>query len=472
MRERLFRLLSIRLSFLKDYRLINSDEIELRSGDFMPNYLKRLVLETKGTVAMSVGILAVPLLMISALSVDYMIYSNQRSELQAAADAAALASVKELSLNGAKTAAIQAAADQYANVTFYSDEEINRKSAGTLSVTATPNFEINEVTVELSYEWAPFMAHLMSRDVTPIVTSATAGLSGDSVTCVIGLMEPQRLAKASIHMDDSSEVEATGCAIFSNSTSKYGLRADKRATMTAATICSAGGVLEFGIGTEFTPTPITDCPKIEDPLAARPGPSIGACRATNLEVTSDTVLAPGTYCGGIAIRGNATVTLSPGTFVIHEGPFHVHDTATLVGTGITLAFTGQDSEFEFGADTVINISAPDDGPMAGLLMYEDRNVPHSFDFNPLRLDEIPDAVRVHTISSNQARNLLGTIYLPKSILLIDANSAVADASAYTALIVGRLWLQEGPTLTINSNYTDTTVPVPDSLIATQPALVR
>lgn len=438
----------------------------------MRNFLKEFVLDSKGTVAMTVGILAVPLLMVSALSVDYMIYSNQRGELQAAADAAALASVKELSLNGAKTAAIQAAADQYAKVTFYSDKEISRKSAGTLTISTVPDFEINEVTVELSYEWAPFMAHLMSRDVTPIVTKATAGLSGESLTCVIGLMPPQRLAKSSIHLDNSSNILANGCAVFSNSTSKYGLRADQNAQLSASTICSAGGVLQFGARAKFTPTPITDCPEIEDPLVGRVAPSATACKENSLVISSDTVLTPGTYCGGVTINGTSNVTLSPGIYVFDDGPLIVADNAKLIGSGVTLTFTGNNSVFEFKPNTTIDLAAPDTGPTAGILMFEDRNVPYSFDFNPFFLNNLPPDVRLHRISSNQARNLLGTIYLSRSILLIDANSAVADASAYTALIVGRLWLREGPSLTINSDYTDTTVPVPDGLIATQPALIR
>ncbi len=81
-------------------------------------------------------------------------------------------------------------------------------------------------------------------------------------------------------------------------------------------------------------------------------------------------------------------------------------------------------------------------------------------------------MRLHKISSNNARNLLGTIYLSRSILLVDADAPVADASAYTAIITGRLWLQAGPTLTLNANYSKTTVPVPGGLMGTEPMLVK
>ena len=86
--------------------------------------------------------------------------------------------------------------------------------------------------------------------------------------------------------------------------------------------------------------------------------------------------------------------------------------------------------------------------MAGLLFYEDRN-------NPLGVS--------HRITSNNARVLLGTIYLPRSTLLIDANSPVADQSAYTAIVAERLILDAGPDLVLNSDYGSTDIPVPGNL---------
>ena len=68
--------------------------------------------------------------------------------------------------------------------------------------------------------------------------------------------------------------------------------------------------------------------------------------------------------------------------------------------------------------------------------------------------------------------LLGTIYLPRSILLVNSNAPVADKSAYTAIVAGRLWLQEGPTLTLNANYGATDVPVPGSLLGTKVRLAK
>ena len=178
------------------------------------------------------------------------------------------------------------------------------------------------------------------------------------------------------------------------------------------------------------------------------------------------------YCNGLTIGGDAEVTLQPGVYVIKDGPLIVKDSAELYGKGVTFFLTGRDSVFDFQENTTIDIAAPESGKTAGLLFFEDRSVPHSFNFSPFNYKSRSSDVRIHTISSNDARNLLGTIYLSKSILMIDSDAPVADASAYTAIITARLWLREGPILTLNADITDTQVPVPEGLIGKEARLVE
>ncbi|MEM9333002.1 MAG: TadE/TadG family type IV pilus assembly protein [Pseudomonadota bacterium] len=426
-----------------------------------------------GNVALFSAIFAPLLLGTAAVGIDYTIFNNQRSALQQAADVAALASVKELGLSGSNRNVVEQVGISYAQAAFQPGDQVSG-GAGTFLVDVQPQMDERQVTVNLSYEWSPFFAHLLDQRVTPIRVTSSARLAGKSLTCVIGLMQPQRLAKSSIHLDDKAVVEADNCAVYSNSTSRYGLRADSVSSMTASTICSAGGVLEFGFGrsANFQPKPITDCPKIEDPLSSRNPPAYGSCDFTNLKVSTSQTLKPGVYCGGLEVSGSPEIKLNPGVYVIKDGPLIVRDRASFFGADVTFFLTGDGSIFEFQSDTSIDLSASETGSTAGLLFYEDRNVNYSFDFNPFLLRYLPSDVRMHKISSNDARNLLGTLYLSRSILLIDAEAPVADSSAYTAIITGRLWLREGPTLTLNADLTDTKVPVPDGLVGTEPVLSK
>ncbi len=72
-------------------------------------------------------------------------------------------------------------------------------------------------------------------------------------------------------------------------------------------------------------------------------------------------------------------------------------------------------------------------------------------------------MRQYRIISDNARTMLGTIYLPAGRLIVDSSRPVADQSAYTVIVARQINLYEGPNLTLNANYGATSVPVPDGV---------
>lgn len=142
------------------------------------------------------------------------------------------------------------------------------------------------------------------------------------------------------------------------------------------------------------------------------------------------------------------MTFAPGEYVIKDGPFIVADTASISGNCVGFYLTGSNARFQFGIDTTISLVAPSNGVMAGLLFHESRDQP---------------TISSHAILSDNARLLLGTIYLPRGDLKIDAKKPVADQSAYTAIVAHTLKLYSGPNLVLNTNYDQTSVPVPDGI---------
>ena len=128
----------------------------------------------------------------------------------------------------------------------------------------------------------------------------------------------------------------------------------------------------------------------------------------------------------------------------------------------------------FDKKTTISLAAPTTGVMAGLLMSEERTVSAPLDpllslTDPLLELLVPPTppplgltkpVRTYRIISDNARTMLGTIYLPAGRLVIDASRPVADQSAYTVVVAQQVNLYEGPNLYLNANYEATSVPVP------------
>lgn len=244
--------------------------------------------------------------------------------------------------------------------------------------------------------------------------------------------------------------------------------------MTASLICSSGGY--SGASNAFTPAPMADCPPTPDPLSERAPPPYGPCDYVNKMVgdrANTTVAAalaaslaelkgsttqqmvrtpftldPGVYCGGLTIGANASATLNPGVYVMKDGALSVDINGEIKGQNVGFYLVGDKSIFALGPDSKIDLSAPKDGPMAGILFFEDTAAPVG---------------RTHSILSNDARNLLGTFYLPKGTLFVSTISPVADQSAYTAIVARKLKLVGSPTLVLNTNYSMTDVPVPDGI---------
>jgi len=103
---------------------------------------------------------------------------------------------------------------------------------------------------------------------------------------------------------------------------------------------------------------------------------------------------------------------------------------------------------DFSGTAAINFSGSETGAMAGLLFFADRAQPDG---------------TAHKISSSLVLNLTGTIYLPTGDLTVDPNAAVAGKSAYTAIVVERIRVNNSSVLTLNSNYAATAVPVPEGV---------
>lgn len=425
--------------------------------------IRRFLRDRSANFSVIVAVVSPVLLGLAGLSLDYARLDQARSALQEAADGAALAGANELILASSSDAQIAAVAENHAVETLieYADVgEMQVKAARTASKTA--------VEVEITFQWTPMLAQLFDDRVTPIRVSARADTAGTGMACVIALMNGKSSAKSAIRLDNSAKLIADECSVFSNSVDAASILLKQKATMSAANICSAGGV-SVPNKASVEPTPITDCPPTKDPLANRKPPASGACVATKLAVKKDAVLEPGTYCGGLKITNSAVVRLKPGIYVIKDGEFRVGGGAALSGENVGFFFSGADAVFRFEKQSTIDISAPKTGPMAGLLMMEDPALTAS---STEDTEEGDDSVRHHKITSDDARNLLGAIYLPKSVLLVDASSSVAAESPWTAIIVGRLRLSGGPALVLNGDYADSDIPVPNGIVGKRARLLN
>lgn len=430
--------------------------------------------DRRGGVALIFGLSATVIVGLVGGGIDYARLINRRSQLQAAVDAGVLAGGNALKLAASSIDAVRGVAEQ----TVRDAAKPVSDQPFTLRVDVSPEktsvFARAEETVRLSF------GTFIGMSSTTIAAQARVNVVGRMRLCMLTL-DPG--APGAFNLQKDAQVTASNCSLYSNSLNPIGMVGGDRAMARADTICSVGGYL--GIRANFAPSPQTGCPVIEDPLRGRANPPIGSCASLpfpfNLlllnkipTIDQSITLEPGTYCSGLQIKKNATVTLKPGVFVFKDGPLIVKDKATLMGTGVGLYFTGDRGGLLFDKNTTISLTAPTTGEMAGLLMAEQTTVADPLD--PAVLANLLDLgvsipltppplgltkpLRIYRIISNNARTMLGTIYLPTGRLVIDATQPVADQSAYTVVVAQQVNLYEGPNLYLNANYEGTSVPVP------------
>jgi len=414
--------------------------------------LGRLAGDEAAGTAMTFALVLPILFAAGGAGIDYSYALMSQTKMKGVADSAALASVRELQLARTDASRITAIATNVVNSQIH-------------DATTTVNVDFQAMTVQVTIQkvYTPVFGIFSP---TTLQSSATAKMSGSMPLCALGL-NPS--APDAINLDQQALMTAPGCLVQSNSTDKKGLESMHSAVLTAGLICSAGGKT-LTRNANFSPAPTTDCPVLPDPLSSRTPPPVGACNYTNTVIDGvHAVLQPGVYCGGLILTNGADGALAKGIFIIKDGPLVVDGGATISGNEVAIYMTGSGANLTFDADSTVDLSAPKDGPLAGILIFDDptgapapASTPKSGRGSAGRA-LTTGAPRQHQILSDNARNLLGTIYMPQGEIIIDATQPIADKSAYTVLVVNQLHLYSGPNLVLNSDYSASDVPVPQGV---------
>ena len=479
--------------------------------------LQRLGRDRRASVVIWFALAVPTLVVLAAAATDYGWLALKRVELQQIADAAATGAAKELALAGRENERVIVVAREIATAGLS-----QAKLSSQIDAKVVDNY--SGVSVSLSATVTLPMPILGQSSVVGV--NAVAHVGKAPPVCMVSL-DPD--GSKAVNLQDAAMVTAPGCGIYDNSRSSDGLAAQGRAQMRATTICTVGGVTGSA---SFTPSPITDCPTLEDPLAGRKQPALGRCDHTETVVVrrQSVVLNPGVYCGGLIVEEGGVARLNPGIYTIRFG-LAVAAGGTLQGTGVGFFLTGQSpsnvspfsdrttQEVNFGApwleaavrgegyvvprmgqecelvsavrgllqggqglggavnayrnqvrrqsqpqqaagrvdasariyfdvDSTIDLAAPKDGPLAGILFFEDRS-------NTLLIQ--------HQIISDNARNLLGTVYLSRGLLAIASTKRIAEGSAYTIIVARRVFMNRSANLYLNSNYSRSDVPVPEGV---------
>lgn len=391
-----------------------------------------------GVVAIVVAVLLPLLVGFLALAVDVGYLLLTRNKMQISADAAALVAAGSLAhgqnINTANALALAAtAANGFTNGIQTTLVTIAIPPGGAGTFANDPTY----ARVTVSQTTLTFFASIFG--VASALTSATAvsGPAGAGNPCMLTLGSS---GSGALSVVGNSTVIASNCGIFVNSNSPSAIQLTGNVSLTAGSISVLGGISKNG-NVDTSPV-TTGAPASINPFLNFPAPAFTSCTFTNFSRSGNgnIDLTPGTYCGGINITGNHTVSLSSGMYVLYGGGFNVSgNISPISGAGVTIYNSGSGisgpnaySGLNLNGNVVMQLSAPLTGSYAGMLFMQ----------NPLN-------TQASSIVGNSGSTFAGNLYFPQSQLNLTGNSG-------TSIPMGSVVAQK-VSLTGNSNLSMTNI---------------
>ena len=398
----------------------------------------RIARGDRGSILILTALSMVTLTGFMGLALDVGSLYQHRRVLHTAADAGALGGGAEIYRG--QTSLITASA--------LAATAENGYAHGTDGVTVTVNhppqsgFYVGDpaaVEVLITQPNPTFFMRVFGWTTIPVGARAVAWAGANDKHCIYGLEETDRDA---FSYNSSARLEAD-CGLIVNSSDPRGTHLTSSAnvsvdaaSLTGAYVEESSSVLnaEHGIHTNVWP-------RSPDPLGHLVPPPYGGCNVVDLELDRPAAtLSPGVYCGKLTIKNNTVVTLTPGMYVIRGGPFSTESNAVVNGTGVTLFLTDSAlypfKPLSFQSSSVLDLSAPTEGPYAGILFYQD--------------PDAGDEDVIHRWESSSVHRLEGALYFPTQIVRFE--SSVRISAAYTLLVAREIIGDSNSFLDINADY--------------------
>ncbi len=361
--------------------------------------LRRFRRDERGTVLTTFAIMAIPLGLAVAGAVDFSRMISHRTQMQARTDAAALSAA--LALKGDKT--------EIANRFF-----TNVAIPSTLQVTASGSIVTVQATSQVP---SPFLSLMGTKSLEATTTATAQRMQDGPPACILAL---SATANGAVTFAGSSSTTALGCAIYSNSNSDSAIAVNGSATVKADGFCSVGG---FSGPANMQPEPLTNCNPARDPFENLATPTSSGCTFNNLTVqpNKSRSLISGTYCGGLDIKGDAT--LAPGVYIIKDGPLTISSQSDVSGKDVTFILVGKSAGFTINGGSMIDLSAPMTGDHAGILIFQDR---------------ASNVGATNTLNGDSNTLLNGAIYSPTQTVTLNGSGTFGQKNVFMPIIADQV----------------------------------
>ena len=409
-------------------------------------------LSERGAVAVLTAILSLVMLSMAALVVDLGHARDVRSQLQTAADAAALAGMNAMYASGTGTPDLTAgvaAAKQYASY----DAGVTAAQWSSCADATRPSGYVAQTTACISVDSASAPRTLRVRIPASTVSTLFGGVVGRKTVTVSAVAEAGVQTRTSTTAGDcglcvlgggstSSIPGSAKVTVNSGVTFNGNLQMQTTSLLTATATVHIGGSI-YGLPSDAAKAQ-TVKPSYQEHAAATTDPFASYVFPTATGATNNyygdgngCTLAPGTYGGINLYQGKCT--LQAGLYVI-TGGINMSGSSQLIATsGVTLYLQGS-AGLNMSGSALVDIVAPTSGSTKGFAILADRTNTNGLN-----------------ISMGTGSTISGTIYAPAAKLNM---SGTSTGTWDSLIVVNELYISEAVNLTINNtaskNATTTT----------------
>jgi hypothetical protein len=367
----------------------------------------------------------VAILAVVALTIDSGLLDDQRRNVQAAADAAALAAAEQLwtdwaanqgqDKNGKSrdTAILTAAANGFNNDKKTNTVTINIPPSSGL---ATGQAGYAEVSIE--YEQRRYFSAIFGADDIPVRGRAVA--RGKKNTSDVGVLLLNPGAQGALTISGQAGMVVDGKVIVNSNNSKSAVSSGS-AGLTCNELDIGGGLNSSGSSYLTAPTIKTGAAPTPDFLSGVPAPDTSGMTIRSISTysaASGETLQPGIYVGGITISSKPNVTLAPGTYYLQGGGFTMSGGSSSLTALEVLIYNGANSAGSVGKVTLsgggaVTMSPPSSGDCAGMAIFQDRT-----------------SAQPVTLSGGSNWDFKGTVYAAKAPVTVSGGSGARMGSQY------------------------------------------
>ena len=382
-------------------------------------WLRKLTRSERGN-ALVVCAATLPLVIGSAaIGVDTIQVSLARRQLQRAADSASIAGAYAKHAEQDVTTAVNH------DLALNNDLPVSSTVIQNAPTSGPYAGNTRAVRVILTATRSTPFIFFFTRSNMTVTTEATAMSVYNGTYCAIAT-EDGNVASA-IEFQGSATVNL-GCGMIANSTSNSAVTAGGSSSITASPVAAVGGVptsSNYASGTVRLPF----SPEQADPYAGLPNPTVpGGCNRQLQAQPQDTIPAsstdftnnspsPGVYCfTDINIKGAVTFPANSIIYV-NGGELNFGSQAVVNGSGVTFILTYSDpvghperiAQLNLSAGATLNLTAPDSGTYAGVLVYQDRRAEYG----------------TSHINGNSSTFLRGGWYFPNRQLIFNGTTGMS-----------------------------------------------